>query len=107
MRTEEQTPIETRLPAKQHNTRDTPASQHPLTWKQLRLAKFISEENVAEFEAVVTAMQNRQYNRVDQWKTEAGIRAAAPPPKLDPRIAECLARQKARLEGRREYDKHD
>jgi hypothetical protein len=96
MKTEEQTTIGNILPVKQHKRYETPASERPLTWKQLRLAKFIAEEDVAEFEAVVTAIKNRQYKKVDEWKTEAGMKAAIPP-RLDPVIADCLARQRARL----------
>ena len=96
MKTEEQTTIDACLPVKRHKSLATPASVRPLTWKQLRLAKFIAEEDVAEFDAVVEAMKNRRYKQVDGWKLEAGIRAATPP-KLDPIIVECIARQKARL----------
>jgi len=100
MKAEEQTTIGTSLPVKQHKRRDTSVSERPVTLKQLRLAKFIAAEYVAEFEAVVTAIKNRQYKRVDEWKAEAE-RNRATPAKLDPMLAECIARIKARLGGRR------
>jgi hypothetical protein len=95
MTTEEQTTTGT-MPVKQLKNQVTKGSERRLTWKQLKLAEFIAQEEVAEFEAVVTAIKNRQYKRVDEWKLEAGMRAATPP-KLDPMVAECLARQRARL----------
>ena len=99
MTTQEQTKSECSVPKDKSDRMDPSVQPSGLTWKQLKLARFIADEFVADFEAVITAMKSRRYKRVDEWKAEASVRAATPP-KLDPRFAECLARQKARLEGR-------
>ena len=100
MKMKEQTISECSVSGDNFNHTDRSIQPRALTRKQLKLARFIAEEYVAKFEAVVEAIKNGQYKRVDEWKEEAGIRAATPP-KLDPGIAECIARQKARLEGQR------
>jgi len=99
----EQTISECSVSEDNFNHSDRSIQPRALTRKQLKLATFIAEEFVAKFEAVVEAIKNRQYKQVDEWKAEARIRAATPP-KLDPGIAECLARQQARL---RQYDQEN
>jgi hypothetical protein len=100
MTTQEQTKSECSMPKDKSDHMDPSVQPRDLTRKQMKLARFIADEYVAKFEAVVEAIKNRRYKQVDEWKAEASVRAATPP-KLDPIIAECLARQKARLEGRR------
>ena len=38
---------------------------------QLRLAKFIFEREVADFQDVVRAMETGEYQKVDEWKVQA------------------------------------
>jgi hypothetical protein len=96
MKREQQSKSNCQIPHDKGDHKHSSSQPRALTWKQLQLAKFIAQEEVAEFEAVVQAIKTRQYKQVDTWKAEAGIRAARPP-RLDPTIAEILARQKARL----------
>jgi hypothetical protein len=100
MTKQEQTKSERSMPKDKSDHMNPSVQPRDLTRKQLKLARLIADEFVAKFEAVVEAIKNRRYKQVDAWKAEAGIRAATPP-RLDPRFAECLARQNARLEGRR------
>jgi len=100
MTTQEQTKPECSMPRDKSDHTDPSVQPRDLTRKQLKLARFIADEFVADFEAVITAMKSRRYKQVDEWKAEASVRSATPP-KLDPRFAECFARQQARLDGRR------
>jgi len=71
---QQQSIIEESLHAKQDQPQEstkTTGARRKATSAQLRLAKFISERDVAEFLDVVDAVETGRYDQVEAWKREA------------------------------------
>jgi hypothetical protein len=78
VKTEVQAGPESKLSSEKVDHKDSMVTpKRTLTQKQRKLAVFIAEQAVACYEEVVQAMQNGEYEKVDDWKFSASSNAHA------------------------------